>query len=616
MNFEGRKFFIIFFIVATSVIYSVKLLHMQVIDNTWSERAAFISETRREIIPPRGVMFDRNGIKVVANSPYYDLRFIEKNIVDLDTHALAELLQVHDTFIRFRFDEIVDQQGVYKGKSNYQKAREYTFVQGITKEEIARIAPELYRFPGFYEVSTSMRNYLYPNAANILGYTAEVDKEKVDNDPYYRSGDFIGKAGLERFYEEELRGQKGIKYLLRNSSNNTIQSFEEGRMDTVAIQGQNLTLGVDIELQAYGELLMKNKLGCIVAIEPATGELLALVSSPSYDPNLLVGRQNISANYPKLLLDPHMPLFPRPTQAEYPPGSIFKLVQALIAMQEGVITENTGFPCTSSIVGCHSHAPATNVSKAVQYSCNPYFYYTTKKIIEQGKKKSIFEDAALGLAIWEKYMHSFGLGVRLETDTYGIRPGLIPNPAFYDRWYGKNGWAFKTIRSIAIGQGEVKLTPLQMANIAAIIANRGWYITPHCVKSIGGNGPRPEYLVKNKTMVDSIYFIPVIEGMRRVTEEAGGTGRNAKVPDVTVCGKTGTVENPHGKDHSVFIAFAPMDNPKIAIAVFTENAGFGGTWSAPITSLMIEFYLKREISDKAKEQRILDAVILPTPKIP
>lgn len=589
---------------------------MQVIDSFWSESAAYISETRREIIPPRGVMFDRNGIKVVSNSPYYDLRFIEKNIVDLDTQALAQLLQVPDTFISYRFSEIVRQQGVYRGQSNYQKAREYTFIQGLSKEDIARIAPELYKFPGFYEVATSMRQYPYPNAANILGYIAEVDSANMANDSYYKRGDNIGKAGLERFYEEELRGKKGIKYLLRNAANNTIQSFDDGRMDTVAIQGKNLTLSIDIELQAYGEQLMKNKLGCIVAIEPATGELLCVVSSPSYDPNLLVGRQNISANYPKLLLDPYKPLFPRPTQAEYPPGSIFKLVQALIALQEGVITEDTGFPCTSSIVGCHSHAPANNVSRAVQVSCNPYFYYTTKKIIEQGKSKNIFEDAAIGLEVWERYMNSFGLGVKLETDIYGIRPGLIPNPAFYNRWYGINGWAFKTIRSIAIGQGEVKLTPLQMANIAAIIANRGWYYTPHTVKSIGDEGPKPEYLIKRKTMVDSVHFIPVIEGMRKVTEEAGGTGRNAKVPGITVCGKTGTVENRQGKDHSVFIAFAPMDNPKIAIAVFTENAGFGGTWSAPITSLMIEYYLKREISDKAKEERILDAVILPQIKMP
>lgn len=611
MNFEGRKTFIIIFIVFTSIVYSLKLFHMQVVDTTWTENAAFISETRREIIPPRGAMFDRNGLKVVSNSAYYDLRFVEKNIVNLDTAALAKLLQVPDSFIAYRFSEIVKQQGSYRGKTNYQKAREYTFMQGITKEEIARIAPELYKFPGFYEVATSMRQYPFPNAANILGYTAEVDSADMANDSYYKRGDYIGKSGLERFYEVELRGKKGIKYLLRNSANNTIQSFDEGRMDTLATQGQNLTLGIDIELQAYGEKLMLNKLGCIVAIEPSSGELLCVVSSPSYDPNLLVGRQNISANYPKLLLDPFKPLFPRPTQAEYPPGSIFKLIQALIALQEGVITKDTGFPCTSSIVGCHGHTPASDVSKAVQVSCNPYFYYTTKRIIEQGKKKSIFEDAAIGLSLWEKYMKSFGLGVQLDTDIFGIRSGLIPNPEFYDRWYGKNGWAFKTIRSIAIGQGEVKLTPLQMANIAAIIANRGWFFTPHTVKSVGDFGPKPAYILKKRTMVDSIHFVPIIEGMRKVTEEAGGTGRNAKVPGITVCGKTGTVENRQGKDHSVFIAFAPMDNPKIAIAVFTENAGFGGTWSAPITSLMIEYYLNREISDKDKELRILEAVILP-----
>ena len=420
MNFEGRKIFIIIFIVFTSIVYALKLLHMQVLDSTWTENAAFISETKREIIPPRGVMFDRNGIKVVSNSPYYDLRFVEKNIVDLDTSALAALLQVHDTFIAYRFKEIVRQQGTYKGKSNYQRAREYTFIQGISKEEIARIAPELYKFPGFYEVATSMRQYPYPNAANILGYIAEVDSADMANDSYYKRGNYIGKAGLERFYEKELRGNKGIKYLLRNAANNTVQSFDEGRMDTLAVQGKNLTLSIDIELQAYGEALMKNKLGCIVAIEPATGELLAVVSSPSYDPNLLVGRQNISANYPKLLLDPYKPLFPRPTQAEYPPGSIFKLAQALIAMQEGVITANTGFPCTSSIVGCHGHAPANNVPAAVQVSCNPYFYYTTKKIIEQGKHKSIFEDAAIGLELWEQYMNSFGFGVKMETDIFEL----------------------------------------------------------------------------------------------------------------------------------------------------------------------------------------------------
>jgi penicillin-binding protein 2 len=608
---DNRKYFIIFFIVITSVIYSLKLFHMQVVNDKWDENAAFISETRREITPPRGMIFDRNGKKIVSNNSFYDLRFVEREIIDLDTQALAKLLQVPDTFIGHRFKEIEKQQGIYKGKSNYRSSREYTFIQGLTKEDIARIAPELYKFTGFREVPTAMRSYLYPNGANILGYTAEVDAASIENDSYYTPGDYVGKAGIEKFYEAELRGQKGIKYLLRNANNNTIQSFEDGRMDTIAVQGANLTLSIDIDLQVYGEELMQNKLGCIVAIEPSTGEILALVSAPSYDPNLLVGKQNISGNYPKLLLYPYKPLFPRPTQAEYPPGSIFKLTQALIGMQEGVINSNTGIGCDKSLVGCHGHPMASDVSKAVQFSCNPYFVLVAKRIIEQKKMQNIFKDAEIGLEIWERYLHSFGMGVKLETDIYGVRPGLIPNVAFYDRWYGKHGWAYKTIRSIAIGQGEVKLTPLQMANLAAIVANRGWFITPHCVKSIGDQGPKPEYLVKNKTMVDSIHFIPVVEGMRKVVEEAGGTARRSRIPGIQVCGKTGTVENRAGKDHSVFIAFAPKDDPKIAIAVFTENAGFGGTWSAPIASLMIEKYIKGSISDKGKENSITSAIILP-----
>ena len=354
---------------------------------------------------------------------------------------------------------------------------------------------------------------------------------------------------------------------------------------------------------------MQNKKGCIVAIEPSTGEILAMVSAPSYDPNLFVGKSNISKNYGKLLNEPGKPLFPRPLAAEYPPGSIFKLIQSLIGMQEGVIDENASFPCTKSMVGCHNHPQATSVAKGIQMSCNPYFYYVTRKIIQQGKKKNIFEDAEVGLANWVKYMESFGLGKKLETDVTGQRPGLIPSPAFYDRWYGHHAWAFSTIRSISIGQGEVKLTPLQMANVAAIMANRGWYITPHFVKSIGKDGPLPEYKKKHQTMVESKYYGPVVEGMRMAVNEPGGTARRARIENMIVCGKTGTAQNPHGEDHSVFISFAPMNQPKIAIAVFIENAGFGGTWAAPIASLMIEKYVNGGTKDEAKEKRILEAIL-------
>jgi len=391
--------------------------------------------------------------------------------------------------------------------------------------------------------------------------------------------------------------------------NNAIQEYEDGRYDTIALQAPALTLGMDIDLQVYGEQLMQNKRGCIVAIEPSTGEILAMVSSPSYDPNLFVGRSNISKNYSKLLNDPDKPLFPRPLAAEYPPGSIFKLINALIGMQEGVIDENASFPCNKSLVGCHGHPTATSVAKGVQMSCNPYFYGVTRKILQQGKSKNHFEDAYQGLAVWNKYMKSFGLGYILETDVAGLRAGLIPTPAFYDKWYGHHGWAFSTIRSISIGQGEVKLTPLQMANVAAIMANRGWFITPHIVKSIGSKGPMEQFKKKHKTMVRPEFFKPVVEGMRMAVNEGGGTARRARIKDIVVCGKTGTAQNPHGEDHSVFIAFAPMYKPKIAIAVFIENAGFGGTWAAPIASLVMEKFINKKVENKTEEKRILEAVI-------
>ena len=454
-----------------------------------------------------------------------------------------------------------------------------------------------------------MRSYPYSNGANILGYLNEVSREEIDEDRFYRPGGNIGRSGIERFYEKELRGRKGIKYVVTSAMNNAIESYANGKYDTIAKQSPGLTLSMDITLQAYGELLMQNKKGCIVAIEPKTGEILTMVSAPTFDPNLLVGRKNINLNYPKLSKDVNKPLFPRPLQAEYPPGSIFKLVQALIAMQEGVIRSTSGFPCNKSVVGCHNHPNASGVSQAVQYSCNPYFYAVVKKIIQQQKKRNNFADAEIGLNLWHKYMNSFGLGNKLETDISGQRPGLIPNSKYYDRMYGHNQWAFSTIRSISIGQGEIKLTPLQMANIAAIIANKGWYITPHFVKSIGKKGPRPIYLKRNQTMVDAVHFSSVVEGMRRVVNEPGGTGSAARLEEVVVCGKTGTVQNSQGQDHSVFIAFAPMDNPKIALAIFVENAGAGGTWAAPIASLIIEKYLFNKVTNKDSEKLIIETTL-------
>jgi len=614
MNLDARKYVLIFLMVIVGIIYTVRLFYMQVIDEKWKLQAQEIAEKVHEITPPRGVLFDRNGKKIVSNRTYYNLMMKEADIKNLDTAAFAKLIGWTREEVRNRFKEIVKKEGTYynqntgKTTSNYQKIRAYPFLKELTLDEIAKIAPHLENFPGFYEQVTSMRSYPYANGANIVGYLSEVNQEEIEEDNFYKSGNNIGRAGLERFYEKELRGQKGKKYIVTSAMNNAIEPYADGKYDIIAKQGPPLKLGVDILLQAYGEKLLQNKRGCIVAIEPESGEILALVSAPTYDPNLFIGKRNISMNYPKLLLDPSKPLYPRPLAAEYPPGSTFKLLNSLIALQEGVITPEAGFPCNKSVVGCHNHAGAGNLADGIKHSCNPYFYAVTRRIIQKGVKRSNFEDAEIGLNTWAKYMHSFGLGQNLETDITGLRPGIIPDAKYYDKWYGHHRWAFSTIRSISIGQGEVMLTPLQMANVAALIANRGWFYTPHFVKSIGNDGPLPQFRKKNYTLVDRKHYEVIVEGMRRVVHEPGGTGRRARLTDIVVCGKTGTVQNPHGDDHSVFVAFAPMYKPKIAIVVFIENAkGGGGLWAAPTAGLMIEKYLTGKIKEKEREKTILEA---------
>lgn len=621
MNLEGRRIVFLVMFLGIGLLFISRLVYMQLLDDKWIERAAEVSQKRITIKPPRGIMYDRFGQKVVANKTYYNLMFVEHNIKDLDTVAFAQLLEMTPTEVEERFEEIrrsLDRKTKNKKTGNdtivndYRKYLPYAFIRELSADEMAKIAVDLADFKGFYEEPVSMRDYPFPNAANIFGYLNEIRPHELEADRYfYRIGDIIGRAGLERYYEQQLRGQKGTRFILSSARGKIVDNFADGKLDTAAIQGPPLTLGLDIELQAYGERLMENKLGSIVAIEPSTGEILSMVSSPTFDPNSLVGSRNIRKNYNTLVQDTLKPLFPRPLQAEYPPGSIFKLTQALVGLQEGVITENTGFPCNRGMVGCHNHPPANTIQQAVQYSCNPYFYYEVRRIIQQNKHSNMYKDAEIGLNLWEKYMHSFGLGVNLETDIFGLRKGVIPNVAFYDRWYGKHRWAWSTIRSISIGQGEVKVTPLQMANLAAIMANKGFYYRPHLVKSIGYDGPLERFEEKINTMVDEKYFDAIQEGMRRVVNEPGGTARRAHINDIVVCGKTGTAQNPHGEDHSVFIAFAPLEDPQIAIAVFIENAGFGGTWAAPIASLMIEKYIKRSIDNEFKEKRILEANLLP-----
>ncbi|MBW7867868.1 MAG: peptidoglycan glycosyltransferase [Brumimicrobium sp.] len=616
MNLESRKIVFILLFVLMGVTYSFRLFYMQVMDNQWIDRAREVALKKLDIKPPRGIFFDRNGKKIVANKTYYNLMFIENDIEDLDTIAFSQLIGLSVDSIRHQFayikksldrktkSKITGQDTIVNDYRNYLP---YPFLKELSADEMARIAIDLPYFKGFYEYPISMRDYTYPVGANIFGYLNEINGEELNQDrQFYSMGDFIGRTGLEKYYEKTLRGQKGTRLILKSAKGKVINNFAEGKLDTFAVQCPPLYLGLDIILQAYGEKLMKNKLGSVVAIDPKTGEILAMVSSPNYDPNLMVGSRNIKRNYSILYKDSLKPFYPRPLAAEYPPGSIFKTVQALIALQEGVIDENFSAPCNKALVGCHNHPTATSISKGIQYSCNPYFYAVTRKILQQDKDKSVFKDATIGMETWVKYVHSFGLGVTPQTDIYGMRKGLIPDVEFYNKWYGEYRWAFSTIRSNSIGQGEIKLTPLQMANLAAIIANEGYYYEPHFVKSIGDNGPLDIYKEKKHTMIDPSHFGVIKEGMRMAVNEPGGTAARARIPGITVAGKTGTAQNPHGEDHSVFVAFAPFEDPKIAIAVFVENAGFGGTWAAPIASLMIEKYLTGKISDPAKEERIFE----------
>jgi len=463
-------------------------------------------------------------------------------------------------------------------------------------------------FPGFYVQSRTLRKYSRPVAAHLLGYVSEVDEDQIRKDPYYKPGDYIGKLGIEEAYEKELRGRRGVKIYLVDVYSRVKGSYAGGSMDTIAVQGTDIISSIDLDLQEYGEKLMQKKTGSIVAIEPETGEILALVSSPQYDPELLVGRVR-SENYLKLSEDTILkPLFNRAFMASYPPGSTFKPINGLIALQEKVITPSTIFGCQNGylFVACHTHSSPLDLKGAIMNSCNSYFCQTYRRILENPVYGSVSE----AFDKWKGYLEEFGFGKKLEADFVNELPGLIPSAAYFNRYHGKDGWKALTVISMAIGQGEIGTTPLQMANMTAAIANRGFYYVPHVVKSIGNNhNIDTSFTKKHRISIDSVNFEKVILGMEAaVNGGQGATARIAALNDIIVCGKTGTAENPHGEDHSVFIAFAPKEDPKIALAVYVENAGFGATYAAPVASLMIEKYVKGKISDPNKwlEQRMLD----------
>jgi len=605
MNFEGRKYVLIVAVLAIAFIFILRLFWIQVVDDKWKASAASMAERKITDYPARGFIYDRKGRLLVANTPVYDIMMVPREVKAFDTTAFAQLISVPLPELRQR---MIDAR-------KYSLYKPSVIEKQIPAGQYAAISVHLHKYPGFYGQSRTLRTYPPRVAAHLLGYLSEVSPAKVAADPYYKSGDVVGVGGLEQYYEEVLRGRRGSRYVLVDVHNNIKGSFKEGRYDTLAVEGKDLFTGIDIDMQRLGEQLMQNKKGSIVALDPRTGEVLCLVSSPTYDPELLVGRVR-NTNYGILQNDPIKPLFDRALQAQYPPGSIFKIAQSLIALDEGVIKVNTSFPCNKSLVGCHNHPTAANIEQAIQFSCNPYYYRVFERMVEQNlDKKSRFRDAALGLAEWERRMKSFGLGEKPRMDLPSLKGGNIPGPAYYDRKYGKERWAFSTIYSASIGQGEVLTAPIQMANLAAIFANKGWYYDPHVVRAVGeADSLQERYKEKHLVEVAPHWFDHIQEGMRRVVHEAGGTARQARIPGITVCGKTGTAENPHGQDHAVFVCFAPMEDPKIAMAVYVENSGFGGTWAAPIASLLMEQYLTDTITRPDVMKRMLEADLIEAEK--
>jgi penicillin-binding protein 2 len=530
---------------------------------------------------------------MVSNQPIYDVMLVMREMVDFDTLAFCNAMNITRAEFDVRLDEIKNR----RKNPGYSRYTPQVFASQITYEEYGELQEKLFRFPGVLVQQRVARKYTLPCGALQIGSLGEASQKQIDADAYYKRGDHIGQSGLEKQYENYLRGTKGEEILMRDVHGRIKGKYNDGANDVAPIPGKNLTLSLDMELQAYGEKLMQGKMGSIVAIEPETGEILAMVSAPSFDPELLVGRQR-SANYATLAADTTKPLFNRPVMAQYPPGSTFKLVQALIMQQENIFDRNTLFPCKNGYyytktrkLGCHHHKSPIDLPTSIETSCNAYYCYGLRRMFDERLDKYGSIQGAYN--VWRDYVFDMGFGDELGIDYPGEKGGVVYRSQTYDKIYGKRGWKSATIISIAIGQGELLSTPLQIANLAALIANKGYYYTPHLVKKVGEDLVDKTYRTPHKVDIDEKYFDVAIEGMHRVVKK--GTARYGKIPGIEFCGKTGTAQNPHGEDHSIFMAFAPKDNPKIAISVYVENSGFGATWAVPIASLMIEKYLNREI---------------------
>ena len=585
-----------------------KLFAIQILDDKYKINASNNSMVYDIIYPTRGIIYDRNGKIIVGNKVAYDILVTPKEVEPFDTLLLADALNITPEFLRGKMAE-------YRKNRKRIGYQSMVMLKQIPPETYMKFAEIQYKFKGFKGQVRSIRDYPVNAGGNLLGYVSEVDQSYIKRHPgEYRPGDYAGKTGIEAAREKELRGKKGYHIYLRNSHNQIEDKYRDGEMDQEAVPGKDIVTTIDADLQQYGQLLMQNKVGSLVAIEPSTGEILTMVSSPGIDVEMLA---DIGKHYTEIVSDPHKPLFNRAVPAPYPPGSVFKLVNGLIGLQEGVLKPEYTYPCNkgyyfgSHKLGCHAHRSPLNLEEAIMMSCNGYFCYVMKNILENKKYKGPGE----ALDKWHEYLESFGFGHKLGSDFPSELGGTIPTSAYYNKIYGKGGWKFTTVISISIGQGEIGATPLQIANMCAIMANRGHYYIPHIIKDSDSLKIDQKYKERQYTLVDTTHFYQVIDGMWRAVNSgfgSGGTASIAAVPGLDICGKTGTAQNPRGADNSVFICFAPKENPKIAVAAYIENGGFGATWACPIASLLVEKYLNGTIDEKRKplEQRVLDGNLM------
>lgn len=606
-NLEKRKYVVGVFIILIALIYLVRLFNLQIQDGRYKASADSNAFLKKTIYPSRGLIYDRNGELVVYNQPAYDVMLIPRDVQPFDTADFCRTLNITPRQLEKRFADMRDKR-LNPGYSSYTPQK---LISQLSSQDYGRLQEKLYRFPGFFIQKRILRQYNHATAANVLGNIREVSAKDIENDDYYTQGDYTGDLGVEKSYEPYLRGHKGFEILIRDARGRIQGRFEDGARDIEPISGRDLKLSLDIKLQEYAESLLVGKRGAVVAIEPATGEILCMASNPTYDPRLLVGRER-GNNYKALLDDDSYPLFDRAIQASYPPGSTFKPSQGLIFLEEGIIDLKSTYPCHGGYingglkVGCHAHGSPLPLLPALQTSCNAYFCWGFKSMID---RRSKYGSSAAAFEVWKNHLVSMGYGYRLGVDLPGETRGFLPNAKFYDKFYKEGRWSANTIISVSIGQGEILATPLQIANLSATIANRGWFVTPHVVKQIQDTVMPDQYLERRYPTIDSHWYEPIAEGMRMAV--TGGTCRKAYLPDIVVAGKTGTAQNPHGNDHSAFMGFAPFENPQIAVAVYVENGGWGADFGVPIGSLVMEKYLKGEIAPDRKymEDHMLNSSI-------